>query len=161
MRLLSTQGAYLLSISVLAALVLEVMPLPEALRNLRPQWLTLVVIYWCILRSDRMGVGIAWLLGLTRDVLTGTLLGQNALGLAVVAFATLQLHRRLRIFPLLQQTLTVWVLAMLERLIELWVIGASGQPTPSPWYWLPPMTTLVAWPVVSWTLTRIGQPTQS
>ncbi len=154
-------GGYLMIVSLLAALVLEIMPLPEALRDLRPQWLTLVLIYWCIVRSDRVGVGAAWLLGLTRDVLTGTLLGQNALGLAVIAFATLRLHQRLRIFPLLQQTFVVWVLAMLERLIELWVIGASGQPTPSPGYWLPPLTALIFWPPVSWTLSRLGELSRS
>ena len=78
--------------------------------------------------------------------MTGTLLGQHALGLSLVAFLTLKLHQRTRLFPLWQQSLTVLLLLVLERLLSLWVMGAVGQPAPSIEFWAPPLIGMFLWP---------------
>jgi rod shape-determining protein MreD len=80
------------------------------------------------------------------DVTAGTVLGQHALSLSVVAFLAVELHQRIRIFPLWQQALSVWVLLLVERLLSLWVIGATGQPTPTLWYWAPTFVGMLLWP---------------
>jgi rod shape-determining protein MreD len=127
------------------ALALSVMPLPTWAQEFRPPWVTLALIYWCLALPQRVGVGSAWILGVFQDVLTGTLLGQHAMGLSVVAFVTLKLHLRIRIFPLWQQSLTIMVLLMLERLLELWIMGATGQPMPTLWYWMPTLMGAALW----------------
>ncbi len=146
MTLARHQNGVVILILFLIALVLTVMPLPDWTRDFRPQWVTLMLIYWCMALPQRVGVGTAWTLGVFEDVLTGTLLGQHALGLSVTAFLTLRLHQRIRIFPLWQQSLSVFVLLLVEHLLSLWVIGATGQPTPSLWYWMPALVGAFLWP---------------
>ena len=132
-------------VSFLIALILSIMPLPVWVQNFRPQWVSLALIYWCLALPQRVNVGTAWTLGVFQDVLTGTLLGQHALGLSIVAFVAVKLHLRIRIFPLWQQSLTIMVLLLLERLLELWVMGATGQPTPTLWYWVPALVGSALW----------------
>ena len=146
MTLARHQNGVVILILFLIALVLTVMPLPDWVRDFRPQWVTLMLIYWCLALPQRIGVGTAWTLGVFEDVLTGTLLGQHALGLSVTAFLALRLHQRIRIFPLWQQSLSVFVLLLVEHLLSLWVIGATGQPTPSLWYWMPTLVGMFLWP---------------
>lgn len=146
MTLARHQNGVVILILFLIALVLTVMPLPDWVRDFRPQWVTLMLIYWCLALPQRVGVGTAWTLGVFEDVLTGTLLGQHALGLSVTAFLALRLHQRIRIFPLWQQSLSVFVLLLVEHLLSLWVIGATGQPTPSLWYWMPTLVGMFLWP---------------
>jgi rod shape-determining protein MreD len=142
------QNGAVILVVFLTALGLTVMPLPDWAKDFRPQWVPLVLIYWCLALPQRVGVGTAWTLGIGEDVITGTLLGQHALGLSLTAFLTLRLHQRIRIFPLWQQSITVLVLLLVERLLSLWVIGATGQPTPSLWYWTPTLVSMLLWPWV-------------
>ncbi len=126
--------------------MLDVMPLPEWAVDARPAWIALVLIYWCMALPERVGIGIAWVLGLLLDVLEGTLLGQHALGLVVIAYITLQTHRRVRVFPLLQQAVLVGLLLLLYLLLALWVMGIVGRPIGQWSYWLPALTSMVLWP---------------
>ena len=68
--------------SLLVALMLEVLPLPEILDSWRPPFLTLVLIYWCMMWPNKIGIITAFFSGLALDVLCGSLLGENALALA-------------------------------------------------------------------------------
>ena len=146
MTLTKHQNGIVIIIGFLLALVLTVMPFPAWAQDFRPQWVALVLIYWCLALPERVGVGTAWVLGIFQDVLSGTLLGQHALSLSLVAYLSVRLHQRIRIFPLWQQSLSVLVLLLMERLLSLWVIGATGQPTPSLWYWAPTLVGMLLWP---------------
>ena len=90
MAQLKKRGGKIIFFTLLIALFLMVMPLPEWIRPFRPEWVTLVVIYWCLALPSRVNIGIAWIMGLIVDVLTGTLLGQHALAMAIVAFFTVR-----------------------------------------------------------------------
>ncbi|MCO6441830.1 MAG: rod shape-determining protein MreD [Nitrococcus mobilis] len=133
-------------LSLLAGLVLTVLPLPMWARPLRPEWTALILIYWCMALPQRVGVTVAWTVGLLQDVLQGFLLGAHALAFGVVAFLTLKLHQRIRVFPLWQQALSTLLLLLVIRLILLWVRGLSGQPGADWQYWLPALTGTALWP---------------
>lgn len=148
MTLAKHQNGIVIAVVFILALILTVMPLPPWAQEFRPRWVTLALIYWCMALPQRVGVGSAWAVGLFTDVMTGTLLGQHALSLSVTAFAAVRLHQRIRIFPLWQQSLSVFVLLLVERLLSLWVIGATGQPTPTLWYWVPTLVSALLWPWV-------------
>jgi rod shape-determining protein MreD len=148
MTLVRHQNGAVILVVFLVALGLTVMPLPAWAQEFRPQWVNLALIYWCLALPQRVGVGAGWTLGLFADALTGTALGQHALGLSLTAFVTLKLHQRVRIFPLWQQSLSVLVLLLVERLLSLWVIGATGQPMPTLWYWVPSLVGMLLWPWV-------------
>lgn len=142
------QGGWIITGSFVAALTLSIAPLPGWTEYLRPAWVTMVLIYWCMALPTRVGVTLGWLAGLFEDVLLDALLGQHALALAIVAFLILKLHQRLRVFPLGQQALTVFLLVALSQLLMLWIRGITGH-SPSVWlYMLPAITSALLWPLV-------------
>jgi rod shape-determining protein MreD len=132
--------------SLFIALFLSILPMPVWMDEFRPPWLVLTLIFWSLTLPERLGVFSAFAAGLTLDVTTGALLGHHALGFSVVAYLAVELHQRVRTFPLWQQTLFVWLLLLVERLLYLWVLGATGQPTPSLIYWVPTFLGVVLWP---------------
>ncbi len=146
MTLARHSGGWVIFFTFVVALVLTVLPLPEWAQAFRPQWYALVLIYWCMAVPQRVGIGVAWMLGIAVDVLTGTLLGQHALSLSIIAFSTLKLHQRVRLFPLWQQSLIVLVLLTLNQLISLWIMGVTGQWTPGLVYWAPSPIGMLLWP---------------
>jgi len=146
MPLTPHHGGLTIVLSFVLASMLTVIPLPEWAHLMRPPWATLVLIYWCIALPERVSVGIGWVLGILLDVLTGTILGQHALCLSVVAYLAAELHLRIRLFPLWQQALTVFVLLLVERLLALWTLGVAGFPTPSLEYWMPSLIGALLWP---------------
>lgn len=128
------------------ALFLTIFPLPPWGEDFRPQWMALTLIFWALTLPARIGVFWAFGSGVALDVTAGTLLGQHALSLSVPVYLALELHPRIRSFPLPQQAFSVWVLLLVERLLSLWVLGATGQPTPTLWYWMPTFVGMLLWP---------------
>jgi rod shape-determining protein MreD len=141
-------GGATLLITFICAFLLQILPLPEWAQQLRPDWVTLTLIYWCIALPERVGVGIGWLVGLMLDVAYGALLGQNALALAVVAYLALRLHQRIRLFPLWQQAVSALLLVTLHLMLVLWIKGAAEQSAETWAYWLPALTSMLIWPLV-------------
>ena len=141
-------GGSVIFITLLVALLLTNLPLPDSLRFARPDWVLLVLIYWTMALPHRVGVGIAWLLGLFTDVLTGTLLGQHALAYSIVIFLTIKLHQRLRLHPLWQQSLSILTLLALSQLLLLWINGMIGRPVHTWMYWLPSLLGALLWPII-------------
>ena len=141
-------GGGVIVVTFVIALLLTVAPLPEWARYLRPDWVGLVLIYWCLAVPDRVGVGTGWSVGLLVDLLTGSLLGQHAMALTIVAYLTLKLHLRVRLFPVWQQALTVLVLLILHQLLSLWVSRFIGRPGPPMYYWAPSLAGMFIWPFI-------------
>ncbi len=145
MNAIPARRGWVIAVTLLIALALAPLPLPETAARWWPDWVALTLIYWCLALPQRVGVGSAWLTGLLLDALTGTLLGQHALALGVVAYLTLKLHQRIRIFPRWQQALSVLLLLALNQLLQLWVYGITGHPTRGWAYWAPSLAGLLAW----------------
>jgi len=134
--------------TLVIALFLTILPMPVWADDFRPQWVAITLIYWALALPNQVGVFWAWGVGLVLDVTSGTVLGQHALSLSVAVYLAGELHARIRVFPMLQQAVSVWVLLLVERLLALWVLGATGQPTPTLWYWMPTFMGLLLWPWV-------------
>lgn len=149
------QGGKAIFLTIVIALLLTVFPLPDWARPYRPEFATLVLIYWCMALPSRVNIGIAWLTGLFIDVLTGALLGQHALALALVAFVTVKLHKQIRVYPRWQQSLSVFTLIALGELLIVWIKGITGE-SPQSWnYWAPSFTSALLWPWVFYMLRDI------
>lgn len=147
-------GGHIILLSLLTALLLSITPLPESLAAFRPDWLALTLLYWCLALPQRIGVGVAWMTGLLQDVLTGTLLGQHALILSLIAYIVLRFHQRIRPFPPWQQAIIVALLLLLTQLITLWINGIIGRSVNSWTYWLPSVSGTLLWPVVFYLLRK-------
>ena len=146
MTILKHRGGGTIIISFLIAIILTIIPLPEMLSYARPEWLFMVFVYWCLALPQRIGVGTGWFLGLILDVVQGTLLGQHALAFAVIGFITLKVHQRVRIFPLHQQALTIFMLATTQIIINVWIKGITGNDTDLWLMLLPALSTAAFWP---------------
>ncbi|WP_455199472.1 rod shape-determining protein MreD [Kaarinaea lacus] len=141
-------GGGIIILTFVFALIAQMIALPDWLENLRPDWITLILIYWCIALPERVGVGIGWLAGLILDVSSGALLGQNAFILAIVAYLSIRLHQRIRLFPMWQQSVSVLLLISLHLMLALWIKGSVSQSTENWAYWLPALTSMLVWPFV-------------
>lgn len=123
----SASGTPVIIVTLLLAAWLEVLPLPEMLDGLRPEWLCLALIYWILALPHRIGVLWGFAIGLFQDVLLGAVLGQHALAYSVVAWITLLAYKRLRVFPPLQQSGVVFLLVGTAVLISFTVQSAAGR----------------------------------
>ena len=129
-----------------AGFVLSALPLPDTIVDWRPCWLAMILIYWCMALPERVGILSAWLLGLLFDVQQSFILGQHALGFTFLAYIIVSNHKRLRVFPLLQQALVVCLYLLVYQAIMLLVMLLSGTITYTWFYWVPAFTSMLIWP---------------
>lgn len=135
-------------LSIVVALALTMVPLPHALDVVRPDWVALIIIFWSLSVPRSYGVGIAWITGLVLDVSQGTMLGQHALALCVVAYLTARFHLQMRVFPLLQLTAFIFALNALYQFLLFWINGVAGINAPLSVYWAPVIAGTVLWPLL-------------
>lgn len=145
----------LVILTVVAAILLSLLPLPEVLAPFKPYWVAMVVIYWSLETHDMIGMGLAFLTGLVLDILTGSLMGMHALSLVVIVFLVERFRSRLRFFPPWQQALSVLALLVNDRIILIWITILLGEPMPTWKYWLAPLVGMALWPWVFLFLDRI------
>jgi rod shape-determining protein MreD len=136
---------WVLPVSVLLALLLGLLPLPEALQPVRPYWLALVVAFWVLEDNERVGLGAAFSLGLVADLAFGGLLGEQALRLVVMAFILQRFRAQLRFFPLVQQALAIGGLLFNDLVVASALHLALGEPR-LPWsFWSAPLIGMLLW----------------
>lgn len=144
--MIRTRRAWVLPVSVVLALLLGLLPLPAILQPLRPYWLALVLAFWVIEDSDRVGLGFAFVLGLVADLAFGGLLGEQALRLVVMTFILQRFRAQLRFFPLMQQSLAIGGLLLNDRIVAMALHFALGEPL-LPWsFWWAPLLGMLLWP---------------
>ena len=148
MSKLSRHGVWLIAATFLVALVLTALPMPAWAALWRPAWIALVLVYWCMAVPARTGVLVGWIMGLLLDVMSGTLLGQHALAMSVVAYIAHRTHRRVRVLPLWQQGISIFGLIFVYQSLVLWINGIQGIPVAAPAYWASPLVSMVLWPWV-------------
>lgn len=142
-------------VTVLLALMLTLIPLPENLAPFRPDWVVLILIYWAMTAPSDYNVGSAFVIGILLDVAQGTLLGQHALALCVIVYITIKFHLLMRVFPLLQLTATVFALLALYQFLLFWINGVAAVTAPTITYWAPVITGAIVWPFLSMFLSGI------
>jgi len=133
-------------LTIIGAFMLAIMPLPEWAVEFRPDWVTLVLIYWAMAVPSRIGVTIAWFAGLFLDVSYGTLMGQHAIGMVLVIYVIHIQHQRLRVASLMQQAIVIFILLLIKQLLTLWVDGMLGRAPDSWFYFMPTLTSTLLWP---------------
>ncbi|MGO1070616.1 rod shape-determining protein MreD [Lysobacter sp. CA199] len=139
---------WVLPASLVAALALSLLPMPQLLLPLRPYWLGLVLAYWVIEDPERVGLGFSFIVGLCGDLVSDGLLGEQALRLVVMAFILQRFRARLRFFPLSQQALAVGGLMLNDRIVTAAVHMVLREPALPSAYWLSPLTGMALWPLI-------------
>ncbi|MSQ65594.1 MAG: rod shape-determining protein MreD [Limnohabitans sp.] len=114
-----------------------------------PDWMALVLVFWAIHQPLRVGVGVAFVLGLLIDVHQTSLLGQHALTYTVQGYLATMIHRRILWFDLPSQALQVLPVFMAAQLLELSVRIAAGGLFPGWSFIIPPLLQAMMWPLVT------------
>jgi len=143
------------------ALFANLLPLSGVALALRPDFLALVLLFWCIQAPQFVGVGIAWMVGLVMDVGDGTVFGQHALAYAFLAYAAEYFRRRVLRFPPWQQAAQVAVLLALCSALVLLIRVVGGANLPRWTYAAPPVVGALLWPIVSVVLQWPQRPRRS
>jgi rod shape-determining protein MreD len=136
-------------LTLLVALLANTVPMSGLALTLKPDFLALVLLYWCIQEPRLIGVGVAWCLGLMMDVVDATVFGQHALAYAVLAYGAGYFRRRVLRFSLWQQAAQVAVLLLLSSGLVLLVRIAGGAPPPRWTYAVGSLTGALLWPLVT------------
>lgn len=160
-EILRPVNGWFILLSFFLALLGNLVPASGITLALKPDFLALVILYWCIQEPRYVGVGVAWMLGLTMDVADATLFGQHALAYAFLAYAAEYFRRRVLRFPLWQQAPQVAVLLLLCSALVLLVRFVGGAPMPGWNYLAPPLIGALLWPVVSVLLQWPQRPARS
>jgi rod shape-determining protein MreD len=143
--LLPVKAGYI-ALTLIAALLLNLLPWSGYWLWVKPDFVALVVLYWCIEQPRKMGFVAAWLVGMFMDVADGTLFGQHALAYSILAYAGIVLHRRVRMFAVTPQALHIIPLLLLNDLIIVTVRMLAGADFPGWQYFIGSFVAGALWP---------------
>ena len=123
-------------------------------RDLRvvPDFVALVLVFWCVRQPRLVGLGVAWALGLVTDAGNGVLLGQHALAYSIIAFLGIWLSRRILWFGTGLQALHVGAILLVGQSVALLVRVIAGDGFPGWPLLVGPIAGAILWPIVSWLL---------
>jgi rod shape-determining protein MreD len=134
------------------ALALFLNFLPWRDLRLTPDFVALVLTFWCVRQPRLVGLGVGWALGLLSDAGNGVLLGQHALAYSLLAFLALWLSRRILWFGPGLQALHVALILTVAQGAVLLVRMAAGNAFPGWPIFVGPLAGALLWPVVTWLL---------
>ena len=137
-------------VSLVVALAINLLPLGRVVWL--PDMVLLLLAFWGVHQPLRVGMGIAFVLGLCMDVHQSALLGQHALAYATLMLGTSMIHRRLPWLGLWEQALQMLPLLAAAHAVELLVRMASGGIFPGLALLAAPLIETLLWPLASWIL---------
>lgn len=134
------------------ALALFLNFLPWRDLRLTPDFVALVLTFWCVHQPRLVGLGVGWALGLLTDAGNGVLLGQHALAYSLLAFLAVWLSRRILWFGPGLQALHVALILLVTHGVVLLVRLAAGNSFPGWPIIVGPLAGAALWPAVTWLL---------
>ena len=117
-----------------------------------PDFVAMALVFWNVHHPRKVGIGVAFVMGVLMDVHDATLLGQHALAYTLLSYGAIMLHRRILWFPLTTQALHILPLFLTAQVTTIIVRVAVSGTFPG---WLPFVESFVAallWPVTTWVL---------
>lgn len=136
-------------LSLILALVADLLPSIGGPMRWSPDWLLITVLYWGLYQPRRVGFIVTFVCGLLMDVAIGQWLGQYALAYVSSLFLMLLLHRRLLMLTLWQQALHVGGLLLLSTSILAVIRLIAGGQMPGLSWFIPPLAGLLLWPLLT------------
>ena len=146
-----SRNGFIIILTLLFAMVLMMLPMPEFIRYFRPEFVVMTLIYWAMALPHRVGIGVAWCVGLFMDVIMGDVLGIMAFSYAFAVYMIARFHLQLRQYPLWQQALTIFSVVLVVDLVA--IVTAKVELN---WLlWMPVLTSTLMWPVMYAVLRKI------
>ena len=142
-RILLPARSWFIALTLILALLANM--LPTAYWPGIPDWVALVLCFWCIREPRRVGMGWAFVLGLAMDVADGAILGQHCFAYVLLAYAATSLSRRILWFPLPQQALQVLPLLIGAQAVQMLMRMVAGGDFPGWGYLIGPPIAALLW----------------
>jgi rod shape-determining protein MreD len=149
-QLLLPVNPWFLAFTLLIAFALNLVPLGRV--PAMPDFVAVTLVFWNVHQPRRVGVGVAFLLGLLMDVHDGAVLGQHALAYTLLSYLAFTVHRRLTGFTPVSQMLQVLPLLFAAHAVSLTVRMFAGGMFPGWAILLSPVFEALLWPVADWLL---------
>ncbi|HQR03637.1 MAG: rod shape-determining protein MreD [Proteobacteria bacterium] len=123
-RILRPVRPWFIVLSMFAALLVNMIPLGHF--PLMPDWVALVLVFWCIHQPFKVGMSAGFFLGIAMDVADGSVMGQHALAYVLLAYFAAGLSRRILWFSMAQQSLHILPMLLGSQLVMLAARMVSG-----------------------------------
>ncbi|MFC3148743.1 rod shape-determining protein MreD [Piscinibacterium candidicorallinum] len=146
-RILLPVQPWFIAITLALAFLLNLLPWGRWVAV--PDFVALVLVFWNIHHPRRVGIGVAFLLGIAMDVHEAAVLGQHALAYALLSYGAISLHRRVLWFTVGTQALHMLPLFLVAQLVSLLVRMAVGDPFPGVLYFLESLSQALLWPIAT------------
>jgi len=117
-----------------------------------PDWVALVLAFWCIHQPLKVGMAAGFVLGLAMDVANAAVMGQHALAYVLLAYFAAGWSRRVLWFPLTQQALHVLPMMLGMQLVGLVTRMVAGAEFPGVLWFLSSVTATLLWTPVTYVL---------
>jgi rod shape-determining protein MreD len=152
------ESPLLVWITVLIAVVLTLLPLPQSVLIFWPNVALLTVLYWSTMAPAIGGVLVGFAAGLALDVLGGVQLGQHAFAFSLLTYLAIKLHLLTRSKPIFEQAIFALLgLALYEGI--LWAIDGFSSRSTGTWLrWMHVPVGAILWPIVVGLLGRLHSP---
>ena len=147
-QLLLPVNSLFVGLTLLVAFAFNMVPFGRV--PMRPDLVALVLVFWNVHESRRVGVGLAFLFGLMMDVHDGAVLGQHALAYTLLSFVAVTIHRRLRWFTVPSQAVQILPLFFAAHAVSLVVRMIAGGMFPGWQVLLAPVFEALLWPIATW-----------
>ena len=149
-QLLLPVNPLFVALTVLIAFAINFVPLGR--NPLMPDVVALVLVFWNVHQSRRVGVGLAFFFGLMMDVHDGAVLGQHALAYTLLSYFAITIHRRLLWFTVPSQAVQILPLFLAAHAVSLLVRMIAGGMFPGWQVLLAPVLEALLWPIATWLL---------
>ena len=143
--------------SLAGALLMSILPLPDILQPWRPEWLTLVLLFWVMHAPNWVGLWFGLILGLLLDILLASPFGMHASALIVVVYVARMTQRWSGVFSVRQTTALVFLLILLGRFVTYAELSLLGETPADLSFFLPAVASALIWPTVLLSLRRWTQ----
>ncbi len=77
--------------TIAIAMILSIVELPQSIVDYRPDFVALILIFWCYRRPKIVGLTSAFVVGLLTDVMFFGILGQHAVAKILIAYLALKM----------------------------------------------------------------------
>lgn len=139
-----------IALSLVVAFLLNLMPWGTWVAV--PDFVALALVFWSIHQPRRVGIGIAFVMGLLMDVHDAAVLGENALAYTLLSYFAIMIHRRILWFPTPVQALHVLPLFLAMQVVEMLIQLIISGKFPGWLYFLESVATAALWPITAWVL---------
>jgi rod shape-determining protein MreD len=140
--------AKLVIVSLVAALLVNLIPWEGVMLLVRPDFLLLMLLYWTVHEPRRIGQGTGFFLALLMDVADSALLGQHALVYVMAIFLAQTLRLRIHQLSLAEQALHIGAILLVSQSVTLFLNFLLGRDFPGFAFFVAPVLGGLLWPAI-------------